>query len=305
MDGQQRITSFGRYITGRFSILDENGMQQYFTALAPEQQEKILNTPLTIYVCDGEENEIKQWFKTINISGVALNEQELLNAIYSGPFVTKAKEVFSNSQNANVQKWSAYISGSVIRQDFLHTALSWVSKGNVDEYMSKHRHDDNINELKVYFETVIDWVSGIFEDVDSVMKSINWGELYEKYHANAYNSKKISERVRELHGDYFVKDKKGIYEFVLSGEKEELKKLLNIRVFEETTKKSQYKKQTDEAKENNISNCPLCAVGNNTKIWAFSEMDADHITAWSKGGETTIENCQMLCKTHNRAKGNR
>lgn len=305
LDGQQRITSFGRYVKGRFPILDENGVQQYFTALSGDLQKKILDAKLTIYICEGEESEIKQWFKTINISGVPLNEQELLNAIYSGEFVTRAKEIFSNSQNSNVQKWSAYVSGNVIRQDFLKTALEWVSKGNIDKYMSRHRHDDNITELETYFTTVIDWISNLFEDVEPEMRGLNWGELYEKYHKNSYSPKEISEKVRQLQGDFFVKNKKGIYEYILSGESFEYKKLLNIRIFEEPVKKSQYKIQTDEAIENHTSNCPLCAIGNSTKIWNYNEMDADHITAWSKGGSTTTDNCQMLCITHNRAKGNK
>lgn len=305
LDGQQRITSIGRYTTGRFPIVDDNGMQQYFSALSEEEQNKIMDTELTIYICEGEEQEIKQWFKTINIAGVPLNQQELLNAIYSGPFVTKAKEVFSNSTNSNVQKWSAYISGNVVRQDFLATALDWVSKGNIDHYMSLHRRDDNINELELYFNTVIDWVSNIFEDVDPSMRGINWGEMYEKYHNNSYDSSKISQRVRELQGDFYVKSKKGIYEYVLSGEKDEFKKNLDIRVFEEPIKKAKYKIQTDEAMANGTSNCPLCTLGHNNKIWKLNEMDADHIEAWSNGGSTDIDNCQMLCQTHNRAKGNR
>lgn len=305
LDGQQRITSIGRYTTGRFPIIDQNGMQQYFSALSIEEQNKIMNTYLTVYVCEGEETEIKQWFKTINISGVPLNQQELLNAIYSGPFVTKAKEVFSNSTNSNIQKWSAYILGSAVRQDFLATALYWVSKGNVDNYMSLHRRDDNIKELELYFNTVINWVSNIFEDIDPSMRVINWGEMYEKYHNNSYNSSKISERVRELQGDYYVKSKKGIYEYVLSGEQEEFRKNLDIRVFEEPVKKAKYKIQTDEAIANGTSNCPLCTLSNSKKIWKLTEMDADHITAWSKGGSTDINNCQMLCQIHNRAKGNK
>lgn len=305
LDGQQRITSFGRYITNKFPIVDQNGMQQYFSALPQDQQEKIMDTKLTIYICEGEESEIKQWFKTINMEGVTLKEQELLNAIYSGKFVTKAKEAFSNSQNSNIQKWSAYISGNVLRQDFLERALDWVSKGHIDEYMSRHRHDDNINEIESYFNSVIDWVSNTFEDTDSSMRGLNWGELYEKYHNNSYNSSQISERVRELQGDYFVKSKKGIYEYVLSGETDEFKKNLDIRVFDEPTKKAKYKIQTDKANKEETSNCPLCAVGNSKKIWKLNEMDADHVTAWSNGGSTDIENCQMLCITHNRAKGNR
>lgn len=305
LDGQQRITSIGRYVTGRFPIVDDNGMQQYFSALSDEDQVRIIDTPLTIYVCNGEEPEIKQWFRTINIAGIPLNDQEIFNAVYSGPFVTKAKEVFSNSTNSNLQKWSTYISGNVGRQDFLATALKWVSKDNVDHYMSLHRRDENINELETYFKAVIDWVSNIFEETDPSMRGLNWGELYEKYHSNSYNLSEMSKRVRELQADYFVKSKKGIYEYVLSGEKDEFKKYLDIRVFDEPIKKTKYSIQTQEAQKNGTSNCPLCTIGNSNKIWKLSEMDADHVQAWSNGGSTDIQNCQMLCITHNRAKGNR
>jgi len=148
LDGQQRITSFGRFVTNKFAIKDENGMEQYFSGIAKDKQEIILNTKLLIYECEGTESEIKEWFRTINIAGVPLNNQELLNAVYSGPFVTLGKEEFSNTQNANIQKWSAYVSGSANRQEFLERALDWVSKGNIGDYMSKHRFDNNINELK-------------------------------------------------------------------------------------------------------------------------------------------------------------
>lgn len=306
LDGQQRITSFGRYVTGKFAIKDDNDIPRYFVGLPTDLQDKIMQTKLTIYICEGTESEIKEWFKTINIAGVPLNEQELSNAIHSGPFVTKAKEEFSNSQNANIQKWSAYVSGNVIRQDYLRTALEWVSKGNIDDYMSRHRYDTNINELKTYFNSVIDWVSSIFMDVDSTMCGLNWGDLYEKYHHNAYDTQAVSALVQELLADFYVKDKKGIYEYILGGCTD--KKLLNIRIFDEPTKKSVYTTQTAAAKEQGVSNCPLCAIGsdgNRTRIWKQSEMDADHVTAWSKDGATDINNCQMLCKTHNRAKGNK
>ncbi len=306
LDGQQRITSFGRYVTGKFAINDANGIPRYFSGLAKDLQERIMNTPLTIYICEGTESEIKEWFKTINIAGVPLNEQELSNAIHSGPFVTKAKEEFSNSQNANIQKWSAYISGSVLRQDYLRTALSWVSKGNIDDYMSKHRYDDNINELKSHFTSVIDWVSGVFSDVESEMKGLDWGEYYETYHKTAYNPDEVSKKLHELYADDYVTNRKGVYEYILGGCTDT--KLLNVRVFDEHTKKAVLAKQTQVAKEKNISNCPLCALGNDnnrTRIWKITEMDADHVTAWSKGGATDKNNCQMLCKTHNRAKGNK
>lgn len=170
LDGQQRITSLGRFVTDKFAIKDENGMEQYFGGMAKDKKTRILETKLLIYECEGTESEIKEWFKTINIAGIPLNDQELLNAVYSGPFVTLGKEEFSNSQNSNIQKWSAYIKGSANRQDFLACALDWVSKGNIGDYMSRHRSDKNINELKRYFNSVIDWVSSVFTDVESEMR---------------------------------------------------------------------------------------------------------------------------------------
>lgn len=306
LDGQQRITSFGRYVTGKFAINDINGIPRYFSGLAKDLQDKILQTTLTIYICEGTESEIKEWFKTINIAGIPLNEQELSNAIHSGPFVTKAKEEFSNSQNANIQKWGAYISGSVLRQDYLKTALSWVSKGNIDDYMSRHRYDDNINELKAYFNSVIDWISSVFTDVESDMKGLPWGDYYEKYHHNSYNPDEIHTKLQQLYEDFYVKNRKGCYEYILGGCTDT--KLLDVRIFDEVTKKTVYKQQTSEAQERGCSNCPLCALGNDsnkTRIYKQTEMDADHVTAWSNGGATDISNCTMLCKTHNRAKGNK
>ena len=305
LDGQQRITSVGRFITDKFAIKDENGMQ-YFGSMAQDKKAKILETKLLIYECEGTESQIKEWFKTINIAGVPLVPQELLNAIYSGPFVTLGKEEFSNSQNANIQKWSAYIKGSANRQAFFERALDWVSKGNIDDYMSIHRHDKNINELKKYFNSVIDWVSSIFIDVESEMAGLEWGRLYEQYHKEAYNPKKVSAEVRKLYGDPYIKNRKGIFEFILGGAVDT--KLLEVRIFDEATKKAVYATQTAVAEKKGKSNCSLCAVGhdaNKSKIWSFGEMDADHVAAWSKGGKSDIKNCQMLCKTHNRAKGNR
>lgn len=306
LDGQQRITSLGRYITSKFAIKDANGMEQYFNGLNEDIKNIILETPLLIYECEGTETEIKEWFKTINISGIPLNEQELLNAIYSGQFVTKAKAEFSNSGNANVQKWSSYINGNVNRQDHLKTALEWVSKGNISNYMSTHRNDNNINELKTYFTTVIDWIDTIFIDVENEMKGIEWGRLYETYHNNAYNPDEVSEKLKKLYSDSYVKNRRGIFEYILGGEEDT--KLLEIRIFDDAIKKQTYDKQTNEAEMKHTSNCPLCAIANNSnssKIYRINEMDADHVTAWSKGGATDIKNCQMLCITHNRAKGNR
>ncbi len=306
LDGQQRITSIGRYVTGKFAVKDENELEQYFSGIAADKQKKILGAKLLIYECEGTESEIKEWFRTINIAGVPLNNQELLNAVYSGPFVTLGKEEFSNSQNSNIQKWSAYVSGSANRQQFLERALDWVSKGNIGDYMSRHRFDKNIKELETYFKSVIDWVSGVFKDVEDEMCGLEWGRLYEEYHKKSFNPSKVSTQVRELYSDSYIKNRKGIFEYILGGSTDT--KLLEVRVFDDATKKVAFAKQLAEAEAKKKSNCPLCAVGpaaNKTKLWKIVEMDADHVTAWSKGGATDSKNCQLLCKTHNRAKGNR
>jgi hypothetical protein len=306
LDGQQRITSIGRFVTEKFAIQCGDGHERNFSSLPVDKREKILRTKLTIYVCKGTESEIEEWFRTINIAGIPLNEQELRNAIYSGPFVTAAKEEFSNSSNTRLQKWKAYMKGNEKRQDILEEALRWVGDGDVDGYMKDHRFDDGIAELKAHFDTVIDWAGTVFKGVEDEMRGLDWGRLWKTYHAKAYDPDAVWARVRTLYADEFVKNRKGIFEFVLGGEKNA--RLLDIRVFDPKETKAVYAKQTAAAEKKGISNCPLCAVGheaNARRIWKFSEMDADHVTAWSKGGATDIANCQMLCKTHNRAKGNR
>ena len=305
LDGQQRITSIGRFVTNKFAIMD-NGNPKNFDSLPADQQARIRETQLLIYECEGTETEIKQWFETINIAGVPLNAQELLNAIYSGPFVTLAKAEYSNSQNANIQKWSAYIKGSANRQDFLERALDWVSRGKIGEYMSQHRHENGINELRNTFNSVIDWVSGVFKDVEKEMQGLEWGRLYEQYHSTSYDPDHISAEVKRLYADPYVKNRRGVFEYLLGGQQDT--KLLDVRVFDDATKRSVYATQTKIAEANGESNCPLCAMGhdaNKSKVWKMAEMDADHVTAWSKGGGSTAANCQMLCITHNRAKGNR
>ena len=305
LDGQQRITSLGRYLIGKFSVM-KNGDPQKFKTLNKDERELIENTKLLVYICEGTETEIKEWFEIINIGGIVLNDQEKLNAIYSGPFVSAARKEFSNKEDARIQKWSCYISGSANRQEYLQEALRWVSHGNIKNYMQEHRRDTNINELKLYFNDVISWIERTFDNVYPKMKGLNWGELYEKYHNNPYDHVEVSKKVKELYNDPCVKDNKNVFEYVLGGCKDT--KLLNVRVFDENTKTRVYIRQTDEAKEKHVSNCPLCAIGhdaNKEKIWTQKEMDADHVLAWSKGGATDESNCQMLCKTHNRAKGNR
>jgi hypothetical protein len=220
LDGQQRITSVGRFTTGKFAVRD-SGREQLFSSLPADKQSKILDSELLMYHCRGEESEIKEWFKTINIAGIPLNEQELLNSIYSGPFVTLAKAEFSNSGNANTQKWGTYVSGRANRQEFLATALEWVavSKGlDAEKYMAAHRFDDNITELKTYFTSVIDWISSVFRDVKSEMRGLEWGQLYEEYHSRAYNPDTVSATVQRLYGESYVKRRKGIFEYILGGD---------------------------------------------------------------------------------------
>ena len=308
LDGQQRITSFGRFITDKFAVTDQNDRPQYFSTLPDDKQKLIEESVLLVYECEGSESEIKEWFATINIAGIPLNLQELNNAVYSGPFVTLGKQKFSNSQNANIQKWSAYISGSASRQDFWERALEWVAKGeeNIGDYMARHRNDNNISEVETYFTNVLNWAESIFPEIENEMRGIEWGRLYELYHSKSYDQVATAIEVKALYADPFVKNRKGIFEYVLGGKSDS--KLIDVRVFDEATKRSAYDNQTSKSKSKGISNCSHCAIGNvvnKTKIWQISDMDADHVEAWSKGGATVSSNCEMLCKTHNRAKGNR
>lgn len=307
LDGQQRITSFGRFVTDKFAILHK-GRETYFSGLDDVLKEKILKSRLVVFVCKGTEPEIKEWFETINIVGVPLNSQEKRNAVHSGPFVTAAKAVFSNSQNAAIQKWSHYVRGDVKRQQYLECALDWISRAKgktIDAYMSQHRFDTSISELENYFNSVIDWGSGLFDTTES-MAGLEWGRLYELYHTTPYDRAVLNAHVAELLQYESIGKRANIYEYLLGGEQHP--ELLEVRIFEESTKKAVYNRQTEQARANGTSNCPLCAIGtgnNRTRIYKLSEMDADHVTAWSKGGATSINNCQMLCKTHNRAKGNK
>ena len=305
LDGQQRITSLGRYFKNLFPANDGSNAH-YYSSLTSEQKNRFLNTKLTVYICEGAENEIKEWYKTINIAGMPLNKQEILNAVYSGAFVTAAKKIFSNSTDSRLHIWRNYVKCDVKRQELLRLALEWLLQSSDDEkiaeYMSLHRDNNDISELESHFERVIAWIRSVFKEIYPEMRVIEWGRLFEQYHGKNYDSDKISAEIELLFADDAVKCKKNIFEYVLSGKT--LKNLLQIRFFEESTKKTVYARQTAEAKAKNISNCPLCALGNSKKIYSYKEMDADHVTAWSKGGKTDINNCQMLCKTHNRAKGN-
>lgn len=309
LDGQQRITSFGRFVTGKFAI-KVDGKEQTFSSLPKDLQNRILDTRLDIYECDGTEDEIKAWFQTINIAGIPLNRQELLNAIYSGPFITKAKAEYSNSNNANMQKWQSYVDGDPKRQQILEEALRWVASSqnlSIDAYLAQHRHDQDITELKAYFTSVIDWIGSVFNrPPDREMRGLEWGRLYEDYHNTSYDASAINAEVDYLRSHPAVHSGKGIYEYLLSGKTKP--QLLDIRLFEATDKRVAYERQTQKAKKSGESNCPLCTLAgdsNKSRIYRLNEMDADHVTAWTKGGSTDLSNLTMLCKTHNRAKGNR
>jgi len=309
LDGQQRITSVGRFITGKFAI-KLNGKEQTFSSLPVDIQEKLLVSDLLVYECEGTETEIKDWFRTINIAGVPLTNQELLNAIYSGPFVTNAKAEYSNSNNANMQKWSAYVKGDPKRQEVLEVALEWVASAqgkSIDAYLAQHRTETSITELKSYFTSVIDWVGTVFPGApQKEMRGIEWGRLYEEYHASAYDPKVMADDAERLLLDSAVTNHRGVFEYLLSGKSKT--ELLAVRLFDDKTKLAAYTLQTQVATGKGVSNCPTCESGKNAnqdRIYKLNEMEADHVAAWSRGGQSDLANCEMLCVTHNRAKGNR
>ncbi|PZO73075.1 MAG: HNH endonuclease [Mesorhizobium amorphae] len=306
LDGQQRITSLGRFVLGMISVNGPDGNPRYFSGLTAEERGRFLDTELLAYVCQGTETEIRDWFKTINIAGVPLNEQELLNAVYSGPFVTAARAHFSNSRDANMERWQTYLSGSPLRQEILATALAWVSECNVRDYMAARRNDPDIVEMTEHFDRVINWAGNVFPTPRKEMRGLEWDRLYRTYGDGRYDPQDVDERVGELLADRAINSPRGVFEYVLGGEEDH--RLLDVRVFPEAMKKAAWKRQTDAAEDAGHSNCPLCAVtdGRNAdRIWDLREMEADHVAAWSRGGATTGDNCQMLCVTHNRVKGNR
>lgn len=305
IDGQQRTISICQYVEGDFSI-EIDGHQLAFHNLQDDQKEQILNYELSVYFCTGTPSDKLDWFRTINIAGEKLTDQEMRNAVYHGPWVASAKKYFSKNGCPAYGLASDYMSGSPIRQDYLETALEWINEGDVDGYMRDHHHDPNADALWEYFSSVIAWVASTFTKKRSQMKSVQWGPLHARFASVTYDANHLEERVAALMADPDVHRKVGIYEYLLGGETET--KLLEIRVFDEKTKLAAYARQTSAAEESGVSNCPLCALGKNSnavRIYELSEMDADHVTAWSKGGDTSAANCEMLCITHNRAKGNR
>lgn len=309
LDGQQRITSIGRFVTNKFAVMVD-GKEQYFSSLPQDKKDKIENTDILVYECEGTETEIKDWFKTINIVGEPLNEQELRNAVYSGSFVTAAKKEFSSSTDPRQNKWGVYIKGEASRQLVLEEALRWIATTQgttIEGYMSQHRQEGDADELVRHFNTVIEWAGSTFPGANyKQMSGLPWGEYYNEYGSTSYDGQMVAERVRELMDDDDVYNKRGIFKYVLGGEKDT--SLLDVRFFDDRTKNQVYKRQTEKAVEDGVSNCPLCTVvdnNNSDRIYKKNEMEADHVTAWSKGGSSTLDNCEMLCKTHNRSKGNK
>ena len=280
LDGQQRTISFCQYINGDFSI--DN---RAFHNLTKTERDLILDYKLMIYFCEGNDKEKLDWFKIINIAGEKLTDQELRNAVYTGPWLTNAKLHFSKTSCAAYLLAKDYVNGSPIRQEYLETALSWINNGNVEEYMSIHQHDPNANELWTYFRNVIEWVKLTFTNYRKEMKGINWGVLYNQFKTNTYDTEKLEQEIQTLMIDDDVTNKKGIYFYVLTRNE----KYLNIRAFTESQKRSAYEKQ------NGI--CKNCG-----KYFDIKEMEADHITPWHAGGKTSVDNCQMLCKDCNRRK---
>lgn len=280
IDGQQRTISICQYVEGEFAL---NG--KYFHNLQKDEQEKILEYKLMIYLCEGSDSEKLEWFRTINIAGEKLTEQELRNAVYSGPWVSDAKRFFSKTGCAAYGLGSDYLIGSPIRQDYFETTIKWISDDRIENYMAQHQHDPDANELWLYFQSVINWVKTIFPKYRKEMKGVQWGELYNKHHVKKLDSKKIEETISSLMMDDDVTNKKGIYEFVLNGKE----KHLNIRTFTDNQKRESYERQNG-----------VCVICNNK--FELNEMEADHITPWHAGGKTSSINCQMLCKEDNRRK---
>lgn len=280
IDGQQRTVSICQYFNGDFSI---DGLA--FHNLTKDKQEQILNYKLMVYFCSGTDSEKLEWFKTINIAGENLTEQELRNAVYSGSWVTDAKRYFSKNGCPAYGIGSDYLNGTPIRQDYLETAIKWISDENIEEYMSKHQHDQNASALWRYFQDVITWVDSTFTKKRKFMKGVNWGELYNSYKDEKYNTNKIEEEIVKLILDDDVTKKSGIYPYILTRNE----KHLSIRSFSDAEKQKAYEKQKGI--------CIKCE-----EKFDIEEMEADHITPWHEDGKTTEENCQMLCKECNRRK---
>jgi hypothetical protein len=295
MDGQQRTISFCQYVTEIIPIRFDDGHELAFTSLTTDQQDQILDYPLSVYICDGTPSEKLAWFRTINIAGKPLTDQELLNAMHTGPWLTDAKRWFSKSSAPAVQDGrDKLVIGSTIRQEVLETALKWISKGNIEDYMNRHKDDNDANELWQYWQTVFDWVNHVFPNQDSarakLMKGLEWGTFYNEHKDDKLNVKVFEKRIVELIDDDEVENKRGIYEYLLTGDD----CTLNIREFNEKTKVKKYEEQKGFC----VAKKAVCGNAH----FEYGEMEADHIKPWHEGGKTVYENCQMLGKQDNRIK---
>jgi hypothetical protein len=287
IDGQQRTISICQYVDGDFSVkvgsIPEN---RGFTNLQQVEKDQILNYKLMVYVCSGSEIEKLEWFKTINIAGEKLTDQELKNAVFTGSWVSDAKRYFSKTGCVASSIGGDYLNGSPIRQEYLETAIDWISEGKIDDYMGKHQHDPNATALWMYFQSVITWVNATFTNKrKKFMKGIAWGFLYNKYKDVIYDTKAIEAETAKLIADDDVEKKSGIYAYILTRDERHL----GIRTFTDSVKQKVYEKQK--------GNCIICK-----KHFDISEMEGDHITPWKDGGKTIEANCQMLCKDDNRRK---
>ena len=280
IDGQQRTISVCQYVNGDFAYF-----MRYFHNLHKDEQEQILNYELMIYLCSGTDSERLQWFRIINIAGERLTDQELKNAVYAGPWVSDAKRHFSKTGCPAFQLGSYYLNGSAIRQEYLETAIYWISKGNIEVYMGNHQHDQNAGALWLYFQSVITWITTTFIVKRKFMKGVDWGMLYNKYHEQLYDTKVIEEETAKLMADDDVESKKGIYPYILTRDE----RYLSIRSFTDSMKQKVYERQKGI--------CVKCS-----KYFEISEMEADHIKPWHEGGKTIENNCQLLCKDDNRRK---
>lgn len=284
LDGQQRTLSICQYYNNDFSL---NYMG--FANLPSDKQNQFLDYELMVYICEGTDSEKLDWFKTINIAGEKLTNQELRNSVYTGPWLADAKRYFSKTGGPAVTLGDKYIKGSAIRQDYLETVLAWISHGEIEAYMASHQQDKNANKLWSYYTQVITWIELLFPNhyYRKEMKGQVWGDLYNQYHHNSYDAKELEERIQALIQDDEVQNIKGIYPYLFDGQE----KHLNLRAFTNNQKRKQYEKQDGI--------CPHCQKG-----YDFKDMEGDHITPWSQGGKTTPDNLQMLCKDCNRRKSN-
>ena len=280
IDGQQRTISVCQYVHGDFSF---DGL--YFHNLPQDQRDRILDYELMVYACSGADSEKLEWFKTINIAGEKLTNQELRNAVYSGPWISDAKRYFSRRGCVAQQIGHLYMGGSPIRQDYLETAIKWISDGQIEDYMGRHQHNASAEPLWTYFTSVMEWVGGTFTKARPQMKGVAWGPLYHRFKDVALDPDTLESEIKRLMLDDDVTKKSGVYPYLLTRDKRHL----NIRAFSQSMKRKAYERQDGI--------CSLCS-----ELFDLSGMEADHIRPWSDGGKTTENNCQVLCRDCNRRK---